>query len=128
MNIEHLKIKASQNYETAEWAEGKRYFDVCISRYYYCLYQKIIYLSRNKGFYKEPIKTESSHNDTITNFIERMSDKLTDEEKIDMGGLKNLRKIRNTAEYNDVMFDKNTFNLAFKFSFNNINEILGRFL
>jgi hypothetical protein len=128
MNVEYLKEKACQNFETAEWAEKKRYYDVSISRYYYCIYQKIIYISKKKGFYKDSELLGNSHNITINNFIAGMYEKLTDEEKLDVSNIKSLKRIRNDADYREIVTEKNAFNLAFKYSFNNINKIIDRFL
>lgn len=128
MEIEHLKIKAQQNYETGEWAENKCYYDISISRYYYCLYQKIIYISKKRGFYLEISDSKDAHINTISNFIQKLDDKLSDEEKIAITNVKNLRRQRNVADYKEKIIKKNEFNLAFKFFFNNINSIIDRLL
>ena len=57
-----------------------------------------------------------------------MEEKLTDEEKLDVINIKSLKRIRNDADYKEIMTEKNAFRLAFKYSFNNINKIIDRFL
>jgi hypothetical protein len=48
MDIEILKEKSEQNFITGEWAEKREFYDVSISRYYYCIFQKIIYIKEKR--------------------------------------------------------------------------------
>ena len=128
MNIEFLKDKSEENFKTGEWAEKKLFYDTAISRYYYCIYQKIIYISKKKGFYQEPEKTEDSHKNTIIMFISELDSKLSSEEKINILQMKDLRRLRNNSEYREIKTKQNDYNLIFKFSFNRINNIVDKFL
>ena len=128
MSIEFLKDKSEENFKTGEWAEKKSFYDTAISRYYYCVYQKIIYISKKKGFYEVPEKSKDSHIKTINIFISELDCKLSTEEKIIMLKMKNLRRLRNNAEYDEIKTKHNDFNLTFKYSFNNINNIINKFL
>ena len=48
--------KAQNNYEIAELAETKSYYDVAVSRYYYYLYQNIIFILSQKHISSEKDK------------------------------------------------------------------------
>lgn len=125
MSLEILVDKASKNYKTGEWAEINGYFDAAISRFYYCAFEKIIYLSKRRGFYEEG----NSHIDTINRFTKNMSGTLTGDEKLTVGGLKRLRGMRNNADYKEIQIENaNEFNLSFKWSFKQINDILDRLI
>lgn len=125
MGIEILKEKAEENYKTGEWAEKKKYYDVAASRYYYCIYQKIIYVSKREGFYnKEVVNKESSHTNTIENFVANLNNSISGEDKITILKTKKLRRIRNTSEYEEIRIDNKQFSLKFKFDFNKINSVI----
>jgi hypothetical protein len=40
----NLITKAGHNHLTGEWAEKQGYFDVAVSRYYYALFQKSLFI------------------------------------------------------------------------------------
>lgn len=128
MNLEILKKKSSNNIEVAVWAEKKQYYHIAISRYYYSEFQKIIYISKKLGFYKKPEVTNNSHGLTIQEFVESMKDKLTDEQKITILRMNRLKKLRNKADYDEIDFVQNDYNLSFKFYLNEIQEITNGFL
>lgn len=128
MSIENLKDKSEQNFEVAEWAEKRKYYDVAISRYYYGEYQKIIYISKKMKFYIEPKKSEKSHIKTIDNFVASLKDKLSNDEKITILYMKKLRRYRNDADYKEVKMCGNDFSLVIKFNINNIRKITNKFL
>lgn len=128
MDIEYLKDKSEENFNTAVWAEKKRYFNVAISRYYYCLLQKIIYISKKNGFYSEPPNGNGSHEYTINRFISKMGNKLSAKEKVTITQLKKLKRQRVDADYKETKIESNEFNLVFKYNFQNINEIVNKFL
>lgn len=87
-----------------------------------------IYISKKRGFYLEISDSKDAHINTISNFIQKLDDKLSDEEKVAITNVKNLRRQRNVADYKEKIIKKNEFNLAFKFFFNNINSIIDRLL
>lgn len=128
MILDMLLQKANENYKTAEWAEKKNYFDTAVSRYYYCAYEKVIYISVKKGFYVRPVSSEESHTNTINRFIKSLNDKLTSEEKIALLKMKKLRRIRNDSDYEESKMDNNSFVLGFKYYFNEINSIVNKYL
>lgn len=128
MGLEILKEKSRENFETAEWAEKKKYYDVAISRYYYCAYERIIYISKKEKFNVKPAKNEASHIDTINQFIIVMDKKLSPEEKITLTKMKNLRRLRNEADYGECKFEANEFMLGFKYNYKEIIDVINRFL
>lgn len=128
MSIENLNKKAKENLEVAEWAEKKKYYDVAISRHYYCEYQKIIYISKKLGFYVESQNGEDSHIKTINNFISSPRNKLSDEDKIEISKMQRLRRYRNDADYGEKKMEGNDYNLAFKFCLQSIQDITNKIL
>ena len=128
VGLELLKEKSGENLTTAKWAEKKKYYDVAASRYYYCAYERIIYISKKKKFYIEPTRNENSHTRTITQFIAEMNGKLSPEEKITLSKMKILRKLRNVADSGECKFEANCFMLGFKYNFVEIIDIINKFL
>lgn len=51
MGVMNLQIKAKYNFEVARYAERKQYYDVAISRFYYYMYQNIMYYTRFNKIY-----------------------------------------------------------------------------
>lgn len=128
MTIEILKTKSEENFKTAQLAEKKEYFDAAVSRYYYCAYQKILYISKKKGFYVKPKKTENSHVVIINAFVDNFDNKLEGSERVKLLKMKELRKQRNNSDYEEIRIDANDFNLAFKFHFNGIIDIIDKLI
>lgn len=126
MGFEFLIQKSNENELTADWAENQKYFDVAISRYYYCAFQKIIYLSKKNKFYNEIKDNQYSHEKIVTCLIEHLKDKLTDEEKLQLSHMKKLRKVRNKADYYEKKYNQYDYNLAFKFYYNITIGIINR--
>lgn len=124
-----LKIKAEENYKTAQWAEEKEYYDAAVSRYYYCAYQKIIFISKEKNFYEDFSKEIGSHKKVIENFSKNLNQKLEPEDIIELNKMQQLRNLRNDADYKEQkIVNKNDFLLGFKFNYNAINDILDKLL
>lgn len=128
MTIEILKVKSEENFETAKLAEKRQYFDVAVSRYYYCAYQKILYISKKRGFYVEPNKTENAHVVTINAFVRNLDAKLASNEKVELLKMKELRRQRNDSDYKEIKKDSKDFNLSFKFHFNGIINIINKLM
>lgn len=126
MNEENLLQKANNNCETAAWAENKKYFDVSISRYYYCLYEKAIYIAIKKGFYSYSINGKDSHNQFIANFQKNIESKLTEKEVGWLASFGDLKTQRILADYKLKCVNENEFNLGFKLKYQQINDILNR--
>lgn len=126
MSAENLIQKANNNSKTAEWAEEKAYYDVSISRYYYCLYEKAIYIAIKNGFYTYARNGKDSHNIFIANFQRNIIGKLSEEEIAWLAKFGNLKDLRNEADYKLKITDANEFNLGFKLYYNKINNIFDR--
>jgi len=128
MGLELLKEKAKENFKTAQWAERKMYYDVAVSRYYYCAFERIIYISKKEGFYTRPIKGENSHIKTIDEFMKNINVNLSSEDKVTLLKMKKLRKIRSDADYDEKKLGTNEFMLVFKYHFNEIIDIIDKLL
>jgi len=124
----NLLLKAQRNTEAGIWAEKKEYFDVAVSRFYYALYEKIIYISKKEGFYKKPPR-KNPHNFVIENFKKNIFTKLENRDFISVSRLTRLKKHRVYADYKeDIIESENDFKLMFKNHYNKIAQILGRFI
>ena len=129
MSLDTLLQKAEENFKTAEWAEKKNYFDAAVSRYYYYVFEKIIYISKKQGFYKKPVKNYNSHTDTIKNFSKSLENKLTEDEIVILSNINKLRIERKKSDYKErKIVDLNEFNLKFKDRFNPIRNVLEKLL
>lgn len=126
MSEENLLQKAKNNYEAAEWAESKKYFDVSISRYYYCLYEKAIYIAIKKGFYSYAINSYDSHNQFIANFQKNIQSKLAPEEITWLASFGDLKEQRTYSDYKLKCTNENEFKLGFKLIYQQIDSILNR--
>lgn len=120
--------KSIRNYNTGNWAEENTYYDVAISRYYYSLYQNIIYISKNKGFFKDPPSGSNSHEFMIDLFTRNVYSSLSTIEIKRLSGLRYLKKMRKTADYTSEEINKATFNSQFKTSFVFINNIMEKLI
>ncbi len=124
-----MLAKSQRNKEVADWAENRKYYDVAISRYYYCIFQKIIFLSLKYDFYQAPPKGEDTHNYTLNNFRKNMHTKLAPEEITWIEYIKKIKENRVTADYfPDRLENTNEYNLVIKSPFNSINEILDKYV
>ncbi|KZL94192.1 hypothetical protein [Clostridium magnum] len=127
MGVENLLQKSEDNFKTASWAERNNLYDAAVSRYYYSLYEKIIYISKKKGFYTKPPSGQDSHVFTINEFTNNLLSSLPPQEVAKLSPMFKLKRLRVDADYNEDRIDnKNEFNLAFKFYFNSINEVLDK--
>lgn len=128
MNLQNLLEKSRNNIKTVEYAEENQFYDVAISRYYYAIFQKIIYISKKKGFYSKPMQNENSHNSTITTFQENMVNVIKNEEITILASMMKLKSLRVKADYEEECIkDKNSYNLN-KCSFNMVNEVLNKYI
>jgi len=131
MNItskNNLITKASQNQLTGEWAEKQGYFDVAVSRYYYALFQKSLFILRMKPGYVDPGGANDSHNRIIKDLYQEIYTQLKDEEITWLAQFPKLKKHRRNADYKYKMLTKNDFNLAFKYGYNQILGLLDRII
>lgn len=128
MTRDYLLKKAEQNEKTGSWAENNGYFDAAVSKFYYALYQRIIYISKKEGFYCEPPVTDP-HSNTLKIFRENIIGKLEENEKTWIFSLDKLKKCRVNADYKeDIIADKNEYILIFKAYYKNISNVLKKFM
>lgn len=127
--MKNLLEKSKHNSETADFAEDKEFYDVAVSRYYYSLFEKIIYISKKEGFYQEPEKGEDSHKVTIESFTQNMMSSLEPEDISKCAIMGRLKKMRVDADYKEKRIsDRNKFNLSFKCLYNQVDEVLNKFI
>ena len=124
----NLLLKAWQNAETGTWAEKNEFFDVAVSSFYYALYEKVLYISKKKGFYSKP-SVSDPHNHTLKRFKKNIYNELGDEERAWLAYLGKLKRCRVYADYKeDIIESENDFKLMFKIYYNNISRILEKFI
>lgn len=126
MNENNLLRKANNNCKTAEWAEKKGFFDVSISRYYYCLYEKAIYITIKKDLFAYSADDKDSHIKFIENFQKSLASKLSDREITWLACFGDLRAQRNFADYKLGITDEKQFKLGFKYKYLEIDKILNK--
>ena len=121
-----LKRKAKCNYYVARYAEENKHFDAAVSRYYYYLYESILfYLHYNRLAH---LIDKNNHAKTIDNFIDilKFRSVITDTEMYYLMNLKILRTKRNNADYHQTISisDEEAFDTQFKNMFIRINQLL----
>ena len=111
-----LLEKAKENFEIAEYAAQKGYFDTAISRLYYSSYQRIIYYKDNNitdGKIKfEEYKLQNQHNSNtefygshdwnIAFFKDYNKDCGQYGYESIMGYLRDMKELRNIADYKTI--------------------------
>jgi hypothetical protein len=124
----NLLNKSKENYDTASWAETSGYYNAAVSRYYYCLYEKAIYIAKVKGFYRPPEPDKGTHNKFIENFQKSVFDKLEPADVTWLSKFSALKGHRIKADYYEESCfpDKNQFILCFKYFFTEINRVLDK--
>ena len=120
-----LLDKSVQNFEIAQIAAEKKYFDVAVSRLYYSSYQKIIYYKNDKmvdgnsqfEMYKQEHENDTetekygSHDWNIAFFEEKNKTLGLDGYETIISFLKDMKISRNTADYkkNRVCIDSDEY-------------------
>lgn len=123
-----MNEKAEINIKAGEWAEREEYYDVAVNRYYYSIYQKLIFISKAKQFYEDPSFGEGSHKQFINAFFKKIINSLNCDE-IEIGvNIQKLRKCRNTADYSNDKMNKNNYYNDFKKYYGVINNILDKMI
>jgi hypothetical protein len=129
--MENLLLKAQQNKEIGDMAFKKSFYDIAVSRLYYELYQKIIYISKNKGI-EDDLKAESSsHGKYIQNFIQgiHIKMKLAAEQMDKLNNLHILKRQRNTSDYMEDYIDNiDDYNSNFYTNYFRINNVIDNIL
>lgn len=117
--------KAKNNHTVGELAEKNKFFDAAINRYYYSLYQKIIFLiSVDNNSNTNAYDDRDSHKTTIQEFIEKYRHELSSEQNMYLGYLDALRRERNKADYSNTgIADENEFNKKFKCKYFQSNKV-----
>lgn len=129
MGLDNYLLKASRNCRAGTWAEEQSFFDVAVSRHYYCLYEKAIYIQKSKNLAVSSAGGANSHYTFINELREHLKDKLSPEETACFAGFNQLTSIRNIADYKEqCLEDANAYKLSFKWSFNQINATLDRLI
>lgn len=126
MSVQGLCKKAYYNKECAKWAVSQSYYDVAVSRYYYCAHQSAMHFLEENGIdsYREyqnyckeceiagTIKM-GSHDYEIKLLIKRLETILGAERLpdniLELNKLQKLRSMRNKADYKPRMITETAF-------------------
>lgn len=125
----NLKLKSDQNYEVAQIAREKEYYDVAVSRYYYSLFQMIDYILLNKKANFTVPSSGGSHRFTIDEFNRFVykklkKNKLDDEDVADLIVLDDLKRWRQQADYKDRIITREEFNNDFIIKFDSCYSVI----
>lgn len=115
-----LMIKTEMNKCTAEWAAEQSYYDVAISRYYYSILQKMMYIALKNNYVHSD--TESSHME-IFNYL-KYTCKLAPEQVQVLDIFRKLKTIRIKADYRENLQTKTDFEKDFLYKYNSVNRLL----
>ena len=127
MSINDLVQKANHNYQTAEWAEKNFKYDAAISRYYYAIYEKMLFLLMHSKDYVKPISADGSHVSDIDQFIGIYND-LEDDDTKWVARIKRIKSERRKSDYNpDILIDRNRFTLT-KLTIVEINNVMDQLI
>jgi len=129
MGNEKLLEKSNQNDETGTWAEGKKYFDVAVSRYYYSVYQKMLVIAEKRNYEINTSGHKGSHVYFTSEFIRKLRDEgiVEASEFSWLNKIVMLKKLRVKSDYkNNSITNENDYKLSFKCSYNAIQKIFDK--
>lgn len=113
-------------------AQKEKYYEVAVSRYYYAIFQKIIFILMEKyDKFKEPDNGKDSHNEIKIQFNAYIAEKhsdLDDQYIADIAQLENLKRLRVFADYKAKVFDETKFESDFMRRFTPCYEVIERLL
>jgi uncharacterized protein (UPF0332 family) len=134
--VDILLEKASQNYEIAQIALEKEYFDVAVSRYYYSLFEKTLWLLHKNDTNYSPYKNngKGSHENTLHDLARCLArkhyNKLDYKECANLSHLNNLtedvKKYRRIADYDQRNITNDEFDKEFKIKYYSIAMIVDK--
>jgi uncharacterized protein (UPF0332 family) len=119
-----LNDKARSNYIVAKWAEENRHFDAAVSRYYYCIYDSILFYCITNNL--NNVIDNSSHIQTLKNVINYFQSSITPKEMFILSKIKHLREERKKSDYDNNTLLTNTmeFSNSFKIYFDKVYLLL----
>jgi uncharacterized protein (UPF0332 family) len=116
-DYKNLLKKAEHNCEIAEVAKNKSYYDVAVSRFYYSVYLKIIFILKCVDENYKPDNTGGSHIQTSKEFISVAHNNylkvigITGYSKLDF--IYSLTKMRKKSDYDVEITKKSDFENVF---------------
>jgi hypothetical protein len=132
--MEYLLKKAKENKIVAEKCEKEGYYHIAVSRYYYYIYQNILFfiekdddLKNNFEKYKKNNYSKNIHDITISFIIDSILNKESFEEINNSKQIHELKKLRNDADYKNCEFSKDKYEKQFKNKFESVEKILKRY-
>lgn len=131
-----LLEKSQNNLHIAETAEELSYLDVAVSRYYYCVYQKILWILFKKvnQYSVDKNNGEGSHELAFSHFrryvYKRASKKLDPKDMYVISNLEkslgDIKRFRVSADYGQRKITDEEFNKVFKVKYFPIRELVDK--
>ena len=133
---EFLIRKSSENNEIAIYAGSKEYYDVTISRHYYSIYQRILFVlySHVESYNVKKNNGEGSHELAYAEYrkyaLKKCKKKLSNDEVTDVAHidqfLEKIKKFRVDSEYGQKITTQSEFETDFMKKLDKVNEILSK--
>lgn len=127
-----LLEKAKKNSVVAKYANEKTHYDVAISRYYYEVYQKMMFLMDHYNIKSLPQKqgeSKSSHELCIDGFIAGIEKCVDSVDISELSKLQALRIERNRADYKpELTTNKLVFDRRFYDNYSGLNAELAKII
>ncbi|MBP2027440.1 hypothetical protein J2Z35_001234 [Acetoanaerobium pronyense] len=119
--------KATQNKECVKWAENKQYYDLAVSRYYYSVYQTVLFLLDKFGISGDN-NEKKTHYDTHNKLMKHVTTQNLLQHNY--AGLQSLAKIpylkkkRNNGDYSSIYIGEKAYKDDLKHKYEEVLEIL----
>ena len=114
-----LKDKSEENERAAKFAAKKECYNVAISRYYYAIFQRMLFYLQNKGIDLNMFKTETNSHNNLKNeffsvFNAQYDKKDKDNIRTSINYFVTLKTYRVKADYYDEYIDKEEYQNTLK--------------
>lgn len=112
-----FKEKSSNNCEAAKYLYDSGYFNACINRYYYSIFQYGMHILQQIGveFKEEDKQSKGSHDKTfesIVEYVKRANKKNVKQAIKIRSNYDNIKKFRKKADYTEEILEKKSANIV----------------
>lgn len=123
---EPLLVKAIENKKTAELALKKQYYNSATNRIYYSLFQMTLHVLSKKGITVEEKRSDDDKRNTHERTIDTLINQAltTKEEKVEVAKFHVIRKMRNRADYQTQLINKDLYDFTIAPSVESVERVL----